>query len=667
MSYLHFQKEQLEDLEFSSNKEILLANHHGAYCSTTLANYHTRKYHGLLVGPQPQIDENRYVLLSSLDESINRPSIYQPVSVGNQHVHLSTHKYPSVIFPHGYKHLQYFNYEQTPEWIIKIEDIEIKKELLMVHDEDRVLIRYTVIESNIPFEMRFDPFLSFRNIHSLSKANMHGNKKSEKVDNGMSYKLYDGFANLFVQFSRKPEFVAAPDWYYNVEYKQEQARGYDYAEDLYTPGYFKIKLKKGDSLIFSTGTSEISPRKLNHLFERELKSRKSLHNFKDCLENAAEQFIVKSEEFEVIAGYPWFGPWGRDTFISLPGLTLSTGKPELCKKILDANLKYLKNGLFPNIGKGEKAAYNSADAPLWFFWALQQYTYKTSTIGAAWDDYGTAMKSILENYRKGTLYNIHMEDNGLIYAGSPDVAVTWMDAVVDGKPVTPRTGFAVELNALWYNAVCFALECAEHANVKDFINEWFSLSLQIKLSFNEIFWSDEKGYLADCVNGAYHDWSLRPNQVIAASLHYSPLTDENKISLLHIVRDKLLTPRGLRTLSPEDKHYKGIYQGNQRTRDMAYHQGTIWPWLLGHFAEAYLKTDGEEHKELIQSLYENFAPAIMEYGIGTVAEIYDGDAPHIAKGAIAQAWSVAELLRMRELIIEYSHRVHEQKEEITTV
>ena len=235
MSYINFKKDQLADLRFTLEREVLLVNHNGAYCSTTLANCHTRKYHGLFIAPQPQLNNNRYVLLSSLDETIVR---------GEKKMHLATHHYPNIYFPQGYRYLDKFSYEYTPEWTFKAEDIEISKEIIMAQDEDRVLIRYTINKATAPFELRLDPFLSYRNIHSLSKANMHGNKKSEKVDNGLAYKLYDEFTNLFMQFSRKPDFVAAPDWYYNIEYSREQERGYDYQEDLFTPGYFKIKLKK---------------------------------------------------------------------------------------------------------------------------------------------------------------------------------------------------------------------------------------------------------------------------------------------------------------------------------------------------------------------------------------------------------------------------------------
>jgi predicted glycogen debranching enzyme len=520
-----------------------------------------------------------------------------------------------------------------------------------MQDEERVLIKYTVKESKAPFLLQFHPFLAFRNIHALSKANIDASKKSENVQNGIKLKMYSGFSNLFIQFSKKQEYLTAPDWHFNNEYVKERERGYAYNEDLYCPGYFTSSLKKGDCLIFSAGLSEIGPRKLKTLFDSESKKNLPLHNFKDCLERSSKQFIVKdTKSAEITAGFHWFGQWGRDTFIALPGLTLSTDHPETCKLVLDTMLKNIKNGLFPNIGKGDTAAYNTADASLWFFWTLQQYAIYTGTSSKIWNEYGSKMRSILENYSKGTLHNIHMDNNGLLFAGETGVAITWMDAVVNGKSVTPRIGLAVELNALWYNAVCFALEAANLANDKKFISEWESLPIQIELSFTKTFWSAEKKYLADHVNGSNTDWSLRPNQIFAASLPYSPINNEIKRSLLEIIKAKLLTPRGLRTLAPEDKHYKGVYAGNHNERDYAYHQGTVWLWLLGHFAEAYLKTHGESANHFVQSLYENFAPAVLEYGIGTIAEIYDGNAPHSAKGAISQAWSVAELLRIRRLI-----------------
>jgi predicted glycogen debranching enzyme len=659
MPFIHFSKEQLHDPHFSLEREIVQANSTGAYCSSSLLNCNTRKYHGLLVTPQPQLDENQYVLLSALDETIFQ---------GAKKTQLATHHYPNTYYPEGYFHLEDFSYERIPQWIIKEGDLILKKEIMLAQDEERVFIRYTIIESKNPLLFRFDPFLAFRTIHTLSKSNNHVNRKTEKISNGIKLKMYSGFSNLFLQFSKQTEFIATPDWHYNNEYKQERERGYEYREDLYCPGYFKLSVKKGDQLIFSAGLTEVGPRRLKTLFESQLKKHIPIHNFKDCLEKAARQFVVNAEKrAEIIAGFHWFGRWGRDTFIALPGLTLATKQPKICKAVLDTMLKDLKDGLFPNCGSREKAVYNTADASLWFFWALQQYAIHTGTASQIWKEYGVKMKSILGHYRKGTGHNIHMMDNGLLFSGEPGVAVTWMDAVVDGKPVTPRVGMTVELNTLWYNAIRFSLETAALSGDRKFIKEWESLPFQIESSFREIFWDKDKGYLADYVNAHHTDWSLRPNQIFAASLPYSPIDDEIKRSLIEKIEQELLTPRGLRTLSPDDKHYKGSYHSDQRSRDLAYHQGTVWPWLLGHFAEAYIKLHSNKAETMIQLLYENFAPAVLEYGIGTIAEIYEGDKPHNARGAISQAWSVAELLRIRAMITENQQETKETSGTLQTV
>jgi predicted glycogen debranching enzyme len=314
----------------------------------------------------------------------------------------------------------------------------------------------------------------------------------------------------------------------------------------------------------------------------------------------------------------------------------------------------LNGPLFPNIGSGSQTAYNSVDAPLWFFWALQQYAEFTNSKSKVWKEYGKKMKLILEGFRQGTQFNIHMTENGLISAGEPGKALTWMDAVVHGKPVTPRIGMPVEINALWYNAICFSLEVAEKAKDTGFINQWKPIAEMIPASFVETFWNDEKGYLADYVDGKYKDWTVRPNMVFATSLPYSPLDDEKKEKVLDVLKKELLTSRGLRTLTPKHPGYKSIYSGNQATRDLAYHQGTVWPWLFGHFAEGYLKLYGKSGVDLIRGIYDGFEAVMTERGIGTISEIYDGDPPHAGRGAISQAWSVAELLRVGWLLKKYA-------------
>lgn len=654
MPFIHFLKDQLTNLDFSLKRETLQVNNLGAYCSSTLINCNTRKYHGLLVVNQPQFNNEKYVFVSTLEESILQDS---------KLTHISTNHYPNIYFPKGYINYEYFSQEQIPSWIIHVEDIILKKEILLLQNEEKVLIKYSVIEAKNKFKMQFNPLLACRNIHTLSKSNNNVITSGELVLNGQKIQLYSGFSSLYLQFSKKIEFTSAPDWYKNFEYDEEKKRGYNYNEDLFSIGYFETTLKKGDHLIFSAGLNETVTNNLKIKFDRELKKKYNLNSFKNCLENSANQFItIRKNKIELLAGFHWFGCWGRDTFISLPGITLSNNNPKICKEILNSALKDLKDGLLPNMGSGINASYNSADTSLWFIWSLQQYANYTNENYLIWREYGDKIKSILVNYREGTWHNIHMIENGLLFAGEEGYALTWMDAIVDGIPVTPRIGLTVELNALWYNAICFALEIASFEKDKQFIKEWENLPSMIEISFKKNFWNKEKGYLADYTNGDYKDWSFRPNQIFAVSLPYTIIDNKIKKSVVDSVKEKLLTSRGLRTLAEDDKMYIGIYHGNQKKRDYTYHQGTVWPWLIGHFSEAYIKVYKEKAYHFLQSLYENFAPAVLEYGLGSIAEIYDGDKPHHAKGAISQAWSVAELLRMRTLITDNKCILSQKKE-----
>ncbi|MBE9484320.1 MAG: glycogen debranching enzyme N-terminal domain-containing protein, partial [Bacteroidetes bacterium] len=442
-----------------------------------------------------------------------------------------------------------------------------------------------------------------------------------------------------------------------IEYHEEMERGYDFQEDLFVPGFFEVDIKKGESIVFCAGTAEVTPAAIKRAFTAEVKKRTPRDNFENCLRNSAQQFIIKRDNKTwVVAGFPWFGRWGRDTFIALPGLTLANDDPKTCKAVIDAMVDDLKGPLFPNIGEGSDSAYNSVDAPLWFFWTLQQYAEYTGEKKTIWNTYGRKMKMILDGYRKGTDFDIHMQDSGLIWAGEQGHALTWMDAVVDGKPVTPRIGLAVEINALWYNAIRFSMELAEAAGDKKFIKKWKPVAEMIPASFISTFWDKERGYLADYVDGEGADWSVRPNQIIAASLPYKAIGEEICMGVIDVVQGELLTARGIRTLSPKNIHYKGIYFGSQAERDRAYHQGTVWPWLFGHFAEAYLRIHGKEGVNYIKGLYNGFEPVMTEAGIGSVSEVYDGDPPHLPGGTISQAWSVSELLRTHALIKKYNRK-----------
>jgi len=648
MSYLKFDKLQLINLNYSLGREFLRSNRAGSYASSTITYCNTRKYHGLLVCPLDDLDGEKHVLLSGLDETIIQHE---------QEFHIGSRKYPGLYHPLGHKYIREFHSDPIPTHRYRVGGVILKKEALLTQDEERILMRYTLEDAHSPTKIRFQPFLAFRQIHRLSKANLDLNSKYEDVPGGIRMKLYTGYPFLYMQVSKKADYVHAPNWYYNVEYMEEQKRGYDFHEDLFACGYFEVTIKKGESIIFSAGTSEIEPDSLKRKFTAEVNKRTPRDSFANCLENAAQQFFVrKGKKLYVTAGYPWFGIWGRDTFIALPGLSMARKDMQTAKTVLDTMVHELRDGLFPNLGIGASADVNSVDAPLWFMWALQKYVYELGSFANIWNTYGKYIKDILNAYRNGTTYGIKMRENGLIYSGVTGKALTWMDAVIHGKPVTPRIGYDVEINALWYNALMFAIEVAKKSRDNDFTAEWKDFPELVKNSFLQTFWSDKNKYLADYVDDDGQNWQVRPNMVFATSLPYIMLDEEQRRAVLHMIEKELLTPKGLRTLSPKDPNYVGAYEGSQEQRDGAYHQGTVWPWLLGHYIEGYLKLHGKKGIPMAEKVFNSFEDDMVTAGIGSISEIFDGNPPHYPKGSISQAWSVAEVLRINCLINEYKNK-----------
>ncbi len=648
MDYLTFNKEELVNLEYSLSREILGTNRAGGYMSTTIVCCNTRKYHGLLVCPIENFEDESFVLLSSLDETIIQH---------DQSFNLGIHRFPGVYEPRGHKYIIDFVYEPTPTLTYRVGGVILQKELLMTHDSDQILIRYTLLDAHSPTTLRLRPFLAFRNRHQLSKANLFADTSYIEIDKGIASRLYENFPTLNMQLNKNNQFIANSDWYYNIEYLEEKARGYDYSEDLYTPGYFEFPIKKGESIIFSASLKEENSSRLTSNFNKELESRPPKNNFINCLKNSASQFITRrGKDTEVIAGYPWFGRWGRDTFISLPGLTLASNfEPRLCKEVLDTMSREVNNGLFPNIGKDQYAAYNSVDAPMWYFWALQQYAGVINDPKTLWKEYGKKMKAVLDVFRSGQLHHMRMHENGLIWAGENGKALTWMDAVIHGNPVTPRAGYVVEINALWYNAIRFTLELAKENNDKQFIQEWENLPAHIEENFVRTFWNEDFQYLADYVDERGQNLDIRSNQIIAASLPYSPINDEMKSDVVSIVKRELLTPKGLRTLSPNHPDYKGIYRGSQTERDLAYHQGTVWVWQLSHYVEANFRLSGKSFCKEAKQIAASFEEDMTNYGICSISEVYDGNPPHHPGGSISQAWSVSEILRIMDLTEKYKN------------
>ncbi len=646
MTYIAFNKQQLINLEFALSRELLRSNRSGSYSATTITGCNTRKYHGLLVVPQPQLDHNNHLLLSAIDETVIQHQ---------EAFNFGLRMYPNGVHePKGHKYLREFIAEPIPRVIYRVGGVMLSKEMLFAHNESRLLIRYTLLEAHSPTALRLKPFLAFRNIHQLTRANLDANTSAQYCNNGASWQLYHGYSRLFMQISAENEYIHVPDWYYNVEYVKDAELGLPHNEDLFSPGFFELPIRKGESIIVSAGLEPMQPAEMKRRFTNELKKRTPRDSYENCLRNASEQFIVKAEgKSTLLAGFPWFGSWGRDTFIALPGLTLPREDLKTFGEVIDSMVESMKGPFFPNINRHNQPEFEAADTPLWFFWALQQYTTHTGQLKQTWKKYGPMMKIILEAYKHGTDFQIRMDDNGLITAGSPAMALSWMDVYSGGKPVTPRPGYAVEINGLWYNALRFALELAEAAGDKSFIDSWHAIASGIPSAFIELFWDRGRYQLADHVWEGQRDWTVRPNMVIAVSLPYCPVEEEIKNAVLRKARGELLTPRGLRTLSPEHPNYKGTLNGKQSDRDQAYHNGTAFPWLSLHFVNGWLSLHGQAGLRLAEEIYNQFEQVMFEAGLGSISEVYDGDPPHEARAGISQAWSVAALIQIKELIDTY--------------
>ena len=649
MAYLNFNKDELVNLEYSLNREFLATNRSGGYLSSTIVCCNTRKYHGLLNVPIEELGGGTYVLLSSLDETVIQHDM---------EFNLAVHHWPENFEPRGHKYIVDFSYEPTYSVVYRVGGVQLKKDIILVHNSDQVMIRYTLLDAHSDTRLRLKPFMVFRNIHELSKVNMNVNTQYRVIENGISSSMYRGFPELNMQISKANEFVPSPDWYYNVEYLEERSRGYDYSEDLYTPGYFEFPIKKGEVVIFSASLEEIKTARIKSKFQKLVEERSPRDNATHCLRYSASQFVItRGKDTEIIAGYPWFGSWGRDTFIALPGVTIyatptAVRDTKVCKKVFDTMIRKMKNGLFPNVGN----SFNCVDSSMWFFKAMQEYGKVFNNNVKLWKDYGRVMKEILTCFKAGISRYIKVEDNGLIWAKEPGKALTWMDAIVDGQPVTQRGGYAVEVNALWYNAICYTIKLAEENGDLEFVNAWTPFAEQVKDSFVREFWDAEKGYLADYVDEEGRNMMIRPNQIFACSLEYSPLSDEQKLSVVEVVKKYLLTPKGLRTLSPWNDNYKGLYSGDQKERDNAYHQGTVWPWLIGPYIEAQFRLYGERYLDRAKEIMAGFQEDMTNYGICSLPEIFDGNPPYKPNGCISQAWSVGEVLRIKGMIVDYSRK-----------
>ena len=647
MSYLKFEKAPMTNLQDSLPRELLRTNRSGAYSCSTIVDCNTRKYHGLLVVPVPELDDENHVLLSSLDVTV--------IQHGAE-FNLGLHKYQGNNFsPKGHKYIREFDCDKVPTTLYRVGGVILKKEVVFQHYEDRLLIRYTLKDAHSATTLRFRPFLAFRSVRQFTHENGVASREYHEVDGGIKTCMYAGYPDLYMQFSKKNEFHFVPDWYRGLEYPKEQERGYSSNEDLYVPGYFEMPIKKGESIVFSASTSEIKTRSLKALFEKEVADRAPRDNFFHCLVNAAHQFHNRvGEDRYLLAGYPWFKCRARDTFIALPGLTLAIGETDYFELVMKTAERGIREFMEEKPLTVKIYEMEQPDVLLWAVWAVQQYAKHVGR-EKGYAKYGKLVTDIMKYIVAGKHPNLTLEANGLLHTEGRERAVTWMNSTANGRPVVPRTGFIVEFNALWYNALKFCAALAASRNDEKSVKELEERAALAKESFVKVFLNDY-GYLFDYVDGPMMDWSVRPNMIFAVALDYSPLSQDQKKGVVDICTRELLTPKGLRSLSPKSGGYNPMYVGPQTQRDYAYHQGTAWPWLGGFYMEACLKLYKRTRLSFIERQMVGYEDEMAYHCLGTISELFDGNPPFHGRGAMSFAMNVAEILRTLKMLESYTYQ-----------
>lgn len=632
----------LNDYAYASTLEWLETNGLGGYASGTVSGAHSRRYHGLLVAAmRPPV--GRVLVLSKLEETI---------IINGQHYALSCNQYPGALHPQGFQYLKKFQRDLFPEFIYEAGDVTIKKTIAAVQGENTTLVLYEVLSSPAKFSLEFLPLCSCRDFHSTTRANESINKNYTFDKGVFATKNYADSPELSIVIPGS-SFEPSQYWYNNFEFSVEKSRGLNFQEDLFNHGKFSVELKSGSKLGVILTTENSSGKDAFKLFDKEKRRREKLvENYAGSIRRlmlAADQFIVKRGDRlkTIIAGYHWFSDWGRDTMIALPGLCLVTKRFDDAKKILQAFADSVSEGMLPNRfpDSGESPEYNTVDATLWFFQAIYKYYQYTSDLKFI-KTLLPVLKDIIAWHDKGTRYSIHLDQQDyLIYAGQDGVQLTWMDAKVGNWVVTPRIGKPVEINALWYNALMIMSELLSVTNDKTSV-DYKKRSVTVMTSFQKNFWNEAKGYLYDFVKGEDKNDDLRPNQVYAISLPFPLLSKEKSKAVLSSIEEKLLTPYGLRSLTPDHKDYRPVYEGDQWHRDGAYHQGTVWSFLIGPYIDALIRVRGAKGKTEAKKIITKMFHHLDEAGVGSISEIFDGEAPHTPKGCVAQAWGVAELLRV---------------------
>lgn len=644
---MEFGKSYWRTFEQGIQREWVITNGIGGFASSTIIGANTRRYHGLLIASlHPPI--KRYLILSKLDESIE---------VRNVKYDLFTNQTPDYISK-GYFHLQRFMLDPFPTFLYNIQDVFIEKKVFMIYGQNMVVVLYKVFAGSSEVKLSITPIINFRDYHGdSSKEYMRFSKSIE--DSEIIIKPYDTEVNIRIRISEGKFIDLNNWWFYNMYYIREQERGLRHIEDHFIPGYFEIRVNPYETkeITFICSLDKIDNLNGLELLEHEQKRIKKVidtagynDDFLNKLVVAADSFIVyrkSTDSKTIIAGYPWFTDWGRDTMIALPGLTLVTKRFEDAKDILITFSKYIKEGLIPNMfpDEGQEPLYNTVDASLWYFEAVYKFLMYTKEYDFVKENLYSSLKHIIDKYVEGTYFNIKMDEDGLITAGEGNIQLTWMDAKVDDWVVTPRHGKPVEVNALWYNALRIMEYLAR--KFKQNYKVYHEAAEIVRKAFIKTFWNEKESCLYDVINKDGVDARIRPNQIFAVSLSFPVLEGDKAKSVVYKVWELLYTAYGLRTLSPYDKDYRGIYIGDRWSRDGAYHQGTVWSWLIGHFITGYRRVENysEESRVVAKRLLEPFKDHLYDAGLGSISEIFDGDEPLIPRGCISQAWGVAEVLR----------------------
>ena len=646
MAYLKFNKAELVNLSYSLKREIISANKTGAICNTSIVTCNTRRYHGLLSVPVDAFGGALHLLLSSLDESL---------VLGGKRFNLGIHCYGDIYEPRGHKYIVDFYLDPIPRIVYRVGEILLQKTILLTPDHDQVLLRYELLEAPAPVVLELKPFLAFRNLHALTQENADARTEADECDGGVSFCLYPGFPDLHLQVSdSSAAFHSSPCWYKGITYSDEYRRGFDCKEDLFVPGSFEARLKPGESLVFSASVDEMKHTQLKRRFSAYQAKMQDVESYHDQLVRWADLLIRERHgRKQITAGFSWMTTGLlRETLYTLPGLTLYARDDKASfEEILDNLIEDEQERLFRRT--------TQVEAPLRLADCLQQYIEFGADPRRVWKKYGATMMRVVESYGPGRRKEVALHPNGLVWAQMDHVALSWMNAYINGEPVTERAGYQVETNSFWYNSLCFSIDMENRYGPKDseFVKRWTPVRDKARVSFMEVFWDPQQKLLADYVDDYGRHMDIRPNMLYALRMTYSPVDEELAPLILKVVDNELVTRRGIRTLSPRDVRYKGVYEGTQIERDLAYHQGCTRPSLLGVYVDVCFKVRGAAFLNKAEWLVKGFAEDLSKHGVGAFSELYDGDPPHEPHGAICSATAIAALLTVELRIKRYKEEM----------